>query len=149
MPEILYQAVDDNAPFVESYQFNSKPVFYDFDSESSCDNTFDSDFSSSDETSNYNPYEGVAEAGELDCQYVISTPDVLSKKSIYNIPPPFEEAKEMFTYTLEDGSKLIMENPLPNFLPMEVLIDVVSKASSSSDDLESSENDDEIEVQLN
>ncbi|EAX97528.1 hypothetical protein TVAG_331140 [Trichomonas vaginalis G3] len=67
-----------------------------------------------------NPYfENVASDDENQCDYSVPPPCPHSTYYSLNVPPPPETMKVKFEYTMKDGKKITLENPLPPDLPLD------------------------------
>ncbi|EAX94549.1 hypothetical protein TVAG_300820 [Trichomonas vaginalis G3] len=129
MPAAPYCYVPEESPFLEGSQLKTKSVYFDAEEEDGSINSFqtfyssfyDEETSESSSMSTSNPYEDSTESDEIECDYILPTPDILLLTSRYNLPDPQEKTKPKFSYTLANGKVLELENPLPSCLPIEIL----------------------------
>lgn len=127
MPHAPYCYVPEEPyPFQQCSELKTKSVYFNAEDEIETPQNIYSSFyeeesSESSYVSNYNPYEDSWEYSQIECDYILPTPDILLLTSRSNMPAPGEEMNSKFTYTLKNGKVLELENPLPSCLPIEIL----------------------------
>lgn len=70
----------------------------------------------------HNPYGDAYFQKEIDCNYVIPPPQVFASMTMFHVPPPKNEVDNKYTYTLKNGHVLELDHPLPDGIPIEMLM---------------------------
>lgn len=83
-----------------------------------------------------NPYGDCCMCENVECDYVIPTPDVIASLSTFNVPAPVSQSHRRFSYTLNNGTKLEFEHPLPPGIPVHFVTQNENTDNSEIDENE-------------